>query len=71
MSSLIKHPFLLLFLVLLSAGDAAADVVFRYAEGGPNRGTRAEAVQYFADEVERISEGEMRVDIHWGGALLK
>lgn len=71
MSSLIKHPFLLLFLVLLSASDAAADVVFRYAEGGPNRGTRAEAVQYFADEVERISEGEMRVDIHWGGALLK
>ena len=67
----VKYCCLLPLLGLLGVGQAAADVVFRYSEGGPNRGTRAEAVQYFADEVERISGGEMRVDIHWGGALLK
>lgn len=64
---------LLLGFVLVIAGavQAHAEVVLRYAEGGPNRGTRAAAVQFFADEVERLSGGDIKIDIHWGGALLK
>ncbi len=50
---------------------AAAETVLRYTEGGPNRGTRAKAVQFFADEVARISKGDMKVEVHWGGALIK
>ncbi|KAA1172447.1 ABC transporter substrate-binding protein [Marinobacter salinexigens] len=51
--------------------QASAELVLRYAEAGPNRGTRAEAVQFFADEVERLSGGDITLDIHWGGSLLK
>lgn len=51
--------------------QVSADVVLRYAEAGPNRGTRAAAVQFFAEEVARLSEGKMALEIHWGGALLK
>lgn len=58
-------------LVLAGAVEAHAKVVLRYAEAGPNRGTRAAAVQFFADEVERLSGGDIQIEIHWGGALLK
>ncbi|MEP1214167.1 MAG: C4-dicarboxylate TRAP transporter substrate-binding protein [Marinobacter sp.] len=58
-------------LAIAGATQASADVVLRYAEAGPNRGTRAAAVQFYADEVERLSGGDIKVDIHWGGALLK
>ncbi|MBJ6136073.1 C4-dicarboxylate TRAP transporter substrate-binding protein [Marinobacter litoralis] len=60
-----------LMLGLICAGQAVAETTFRYAEGTPNRGTRAEALQFFAEEVKRESGGEMALDIHWGGALLK
>lgn len=58
-------------LAMAGAAQASAEVVLRYAEPGPNRGTRAAAVQFYADEVERLSGGDIKVDIHWGGALLK
>ena len=38
----------------------------RYAEFGPNRGARAAALQWFADEI-----GKLSVEFQWGGALLK
>ena len=60
-----------LVLALAGAAQASAEIVLRYAEAGPNRGTRADAVQFFADEVERLSGGDIKIDIHWGGALLK
>ncbi|MDC0662974.1 C4-dicarboxylate TRAP transporter substrate-binding protein [Marinobacter sp. SS21] len=56
---------------LASAGHAVAGLTLRYAEGTPNRGTRADAVQHFAELVEQKSGGELKLDIHWGGALLK
>ncbi|WP_310619472.1 C4-dicarboxylate TRAP transporter substrate-binding protein [Flexibacterium corallicola] len=40
-------------------------------EAGPNRGPRAAAIEWFAQEVERRSQGEVIIDTHWGGALLK
>ncbi|MFC0199898.1 C4-dicarboxylate TRAP transporter substrate-binding protein [Paracoccus rhizosphaerae] len=40
-----------------------------YGEPGPNRGARAEATQWFADEVSELTDGDLKLDITWGGAL--
>jgi len=50
---------------------ATAETVLRYTDGGPNRGTRAAAQTYFAETVEELSGGDLKLDIHWGGALIK
>ena len=54
---------------LALAGEAAAKTL-RYAEFGPNRGTRAEALQWFADEVKERSNGSLEIEFHWGKSLL-
>lgn len=65
-----------LALLLGSAGIVAAlaapaeATTIRYSEYGPDRGVRAEAVKWFAEEVERRSNGEITLDLHWGGALV-
>nr|WP_111297692.1 C4-dicarboxylate TRAP transporter substrate-binding protein [Paracoccus saliphilus] len=51
------------------AGAASAETVLIYGEPGPNRGARAEATQWFADQVAEQSGGDIKVDITWGGAL--
>lgn len=59
---------------LLASGmatTAAAETVLIYTEGGPNRGTRATALEGFAQNVKDISGGDLAIDIHWGGALMK
>ncbi|MBK1875030.1 C4-dicarboxylate TRAP transporter substrate-binding protein [Marinobacter sp. 1-3A] len=56
---------------LSTIGVVAAETTFRYGEASPNRGARAEALQYFADQLESRSGGDLKLDIHWGGALLK
>ncbi|MBV7394071.1 C4-dicarboxylate TRAP transporter substrate-binding protein [Mameliella sediminis] len=71
MNNLLKTMSLGLAGLIASTAVADAQIVLRFNEGGPNRGTRAEALQYFADRVEDLSEGEMKIDINWGGALLK
>ncbi|MGB1215270.1 MAG: C4-dicarboxylate TRAP transporter substrate-binding protein [Pikeienuella sp.] len=50
---------------------ASAETVLRYTDGGPNRGARAAAQTYFAEQVEALSGGDLKLEIHWGGALLK
>jgi TRAP-type C4-dicarboxylate transport system substrate-binding protein len=42
----------------------------RYAEFGPDRGTRAEALQWFDSEMRERSGGALGLDITWGGTLL-
>lgn len=53
---------------LTLAGEAYAKTL-RYAEFGPNRGTRAEALNWFADEIKARSNGELEIEFHWGGSL--
>ncbi|SPJ22599.1 C4-dicarboxylate TRAP transporter substrate-binding protein [Palleronia abyssalis] len=55
----------------LTAGAATAQTTLFFGEAGPNRGSRADAINYFADQVEEISEGDLSFDIQWGGALFK
>lgn len=50
-------------------GEAYAKTL-RYAEFGPNRGTRAEALNWFADELKKRSNGELEIEFHWGKSLL-
>jgi len=63
----IRWFVMVVLLIFGGISQASAAVTLRYAEAGPNRGTRAEAVQFFADEVERLSSGNLIIDIHWGG----
>ncbi len=55
----------------LSGAAASAETVLIHGEAGPNRGARAAALQWFADQVGGRSGGDMRIDIQWGGALFK
>ncbi|MCC1493631.1 C4-dicarboxylate TRAP transporter substrate-binding protein [Cognatishimia sp. F0-27] len=52
-------------------GAATAETVLIHGEAGPNRGARAVALQWFADQVQERSGGDLRIDIQWGGALFK
>lgn len=52
------------------ATAAPAQMTLTYTEGGPNRGTRAAAVADFAETVGKLTNGEVTVDVHWGGALV-
>lgn len=56
---------------LALATPAAAQTTLIHGEAGPNRGARAQALQWFADEVERRSGGDLVIDVQWGGALFK
>jgi TRAP-type transport system periplasmic protein len=53
----------------VSASHADATSI-RYSEYGPDRGVRADAIKWFAEEVENRSNGEITIDLHWGGALV-
>ncbi len=49
---------------------AEAKTVLRYAEFGPDRGTRAQGLNWFAEELKSRSGGEMEIEFHWGKSLL-
>ncbi|EKE45472.1 putative dicarboxylate-binding periplasmic protein [Oceaniovalibus guishaninsula JLT2003] len=55
--------------LLAAATCATAQTTLFYGEAGPNRGVRAEGTKWFVDEVERLSEGDVTIDVNWGGAL--
>lgn len=49
--------------------SASAQTVLIGGEPGPNRGARAESMQWYADEVARLTDGAVTIDMRWGGAL--
>lgn len=55
----------------LAAGAATAQTTLIHGEAGPNRGARAAALQWYADQVAERSGGDVKIDIQWGGALFK
>ena len=63
-----KYLFATTFLML--PGLAAAQTTLRYADYSANRGMRAEAVMEFLAEVEKRSEGRIKIEQHWAQALL-
>ena len=48
---------------------AAMATTLIYGEAGPNRGVRAEATQWFAEQVSEKTNGDLTIDVNWGGAL--
>ena len=69
-SSFFKAALMSVALVGLGA-TAQAEVTLTHGEAGPNRGARAKALQWFADQVTERSAGDIKIDIQWGGALFK
>ncbi len=57
--------------IIAGAGVAQAETSLFFGEAGPNRGARAEALNWFAEDVKARTEGEVVFDIQWGGALFK
>jgi TRAP-type C4-dicarboxylate transport system substrate-binding protein len=57
--------------VTVAGGVATAETTLIHGEAGPNRGARAVALQWFADQVAERSAGDLKIDIQWGGALFK
>lgn len=49
---------------------ASAQTVIRYAEYGPDRGVRADAIKYFAEQIAERSGGDITLELSWGGALV-
>lgn len=54
----------------LAARPAAAETALRYTEPSVNRGERAEVMNWFADEVARRSNNDLKVKFFWGGSLM-
>lgn len=50
---------------------AAAEYDLRFAEFGSSRGPRAEAIQWWADELQKRSDGRVEVEIFWAQSLAK
>ena len=52
-----------------SAASTAAATTLIYGEAGPNRGVRAEATQWFVDQVAAQTNDQLDIEVNWGGAL--
>jgi TRAP-type transport system periplasmic protein len=53
------------------ANTAHAETKLIANEPGPNRGVRADAVNYIAQQIKERTNGEVTVEQNWGGALFK
>lgn len=56
--------------MLCGASTISAETLI-FGEAGPNRGARADATTWFAEEVNTLSGGALTMNIQWGGALFK
>ena len=57
------------FVLTVSAADKP--LVLRYAAQGAAKGIRAEAVKWWASEIEKRTKGQVKFRFFWSGALLK
>ncbi|MCA0922677.1 C4-dicarboxylate TRAP transporter substrate-binding protein [Pseudooceanicola nanhaiensis] len=55
----------------VAALQAQANTVLIANEPGPNRGARAHALEYLAEQIKERTNGSVTVDQNWGGALFK
>ncbi|MFK7964076.1 MAG: C4-dicarboxylate TRAP transporter substrate-binding protein [Burkholderiaceae bacterium] len=57
---------------MTGAGAASAqEYKLRYSDLGPPRGSRPQAMMWWADELKKRSEGRIEVEIFWSQALVK
>lgn len=55
---------------LVAGMTAASATTLRFSDYGPNRGARAEALQWYADQIKERSAGDLEIQFFWGGSLL-
>ncbi len=67
----LKSAFVGLALGLASVSQAAAETVLRYTDIGPPRGPRAEAMMWWASEIEKRTNGDVKVEFFWSQSLVK
>ncbi|MAL77757.1 MAG: hypothetical protein CMN55_01380 [Sneathiella sp.] len=60
-----------LFLLCAFGTNAYAEYNIRFSELGPPRGARAEAIQWWASEIEKRTNGEVKVEFFWSQSLTK
>lgn len=53
-----------------SVASASAEVTLRFSDYGPNRGARAEALEWFASQLKSRTNGQVKINFYWGGSLL-
>ncbi|MGR3425076.1 MAG: C4-dicarboxylate TRAP transporter substrate-binding protein [Sagittula sp.] len=70
-SRTILRAFAVSTAILSGSAVAAAEFDLRFAEFGSSRGPRAEALQWWADEVAKRSDGRIEVEFFWGQSLAK
>lgn len=73
MSRITRLAAVTLSVATLFAGSAIAEAqtrILRYADFGPDRGTRAEAIKWLDAQMRERSGGALGLDITWGGTLL-
>ena len=59
-------------LAFLAVNIGAAEAkLFRYAAHGSPKGIRADALKWWASELEKKSNGEIKIKFFWSGSLLK
>lgn len=58
-------------LAFLAATPALAEMTLSYTDQSPPRGVRAESTIWLFDEIEKRTNGELKIEPHWGGALMK
>lgn len=57
--------------IIAMAASAQAQTVLIANDPGPNRGVRAKAITFVNDEIEKRTNGDVKVEQNWGGALFK
>lgn len=61
----------LLASAIWSTTAMAAEFTLRWADIGPPRGPRAEALKWWADELKTRSDGRIEIEFFWGQSLMK
>src|SRR5690606_12829008 len=53
------------------SGSAYADYNLRFSELGPPRGPRADAMMWWADEIQKRTNSEVKIEFFWSQSLTK
>ncbi|MBR9849740.1 MAG: C4-dicarboxylate TRAP transporter substrate-binding protein [Heliomarina sp.] len=70
MNSIFSRTTAVAALLMAGSVSASAETVLRFSDYGPNRGTRAEALEWFAAELDKRTDGDLKIEFFWGGSLL-
>lgn len=55
----------------LTVTAAQAETVIYFSHSGPARGTTAVALDWYNTRIGELSNGDLKIDVQWGGALFK